>query len=99
MARYDVYSAQDVEGYLLDVQAGTLEDFPAIVAVPLVLSKSYQKPISRLHPSFFIGGAGLVMLTHNIGTFPRSALSGPITNLASQHERIRDALEMLLHGF
>jgi len=99
MARYGVYSYPAGEGLLLDVQSDFLDDLKTSVVVPLMASARYQQTSDRLNPSFFIAETEYHMMTQFIASVQQMELGQQITQLAHEHDRIRDALDMLLHGF
>lgn len=99
MARYDVLPNAEGEGYLLDVQADLLDELRTRVVVPLVPAPPEFKPVRVLNPVVPIGGKQYVMLTHLIATVPVAKLGEPRANLATLHEQIDVALEMLFRGF
>ena len=53
----------------------------------------------RLNPVFTIGGKQYAMFAHLIATVPIAQLRTERTNLASTHDQIVAALDMLFQGF
>jgi toxin CcdB len=99
MARYDVFASGIEGGYLLDVQSDLLDHFKTRVVVPLLPLPSAPSPMRKLHPVFEINGRKMVMATHLIATVAASELGESRTNLASHHDDIVAALDMLFQGF
>ncbi|RJF90916.1 CcdB family protein [Sphingomonas cavernae] len=98
MARFDVYTAPDGSGYLLDCQADLLGDFDTRFTVPL-LPASGAKAATRLHPIFDVNGEKVVMVTQLALAVPVKILDRPVTSLADRHGEIMNALDMLLTGY
>src|SRR4051794_11304209 len=99
MARYEVFSNQNGDGYLLEVQADLLDELATRVVVPLVPSSAATRALRRLTPVFPIGGNQYALSTHLIATFPAASLGEPRASLAGLREQIDAALEMLFAGF
>lgn len=97
MPKYDVYKTEG--GYLLDVQADTLDNLNTRIVVPLRAENRAPLPIKRLNPIFEVNGQEHIMLTHFIGTVPARQLSDPIANLSENFSEITNALYMAFHGF
>ncbi len=99
MARYGVYSYPAGDGLLLDVQSDFLGELETRTVVPLIASAQYQQSSERLNPAFFIAETEYHMMTQFIASVQQQELGQQITHIAHEHDRIRDALDMLLHGF
>lgn len=100
MARFDVYVLPGQRAfYLLDVQADLLDRLETRVVVPLFAEKEAPPPIAGLNPVFDIQGQRHVMVTQSIATLRRRDLGKAVLSLDDQHQRITNALDMLLTGF
>ena len=99
MAKYDVDAIRGSQDLLLDVQANVLYGLSSRVIVPLVLKNPFFTPAPRLNPAFVVNDEIYVMITHLMTSVPASQLGQPIANLASNHDRISTALDMLFLGF
>lgn len=98
MARFDVYTAPDSAGYLLDCQADLLGAFDTRFVIPL-LPASGAKAATRLHPIFDVQGEKVVMVTQLALAVPVRILDRPIASLADRHSEIMNAIDMLLTGY
>lgn len=102
MARYDVFANPDTGSdaiFLLDVQSGLLDGLETRMVVPLLRAISYPKPARRLHPIFSVAGENVVMATHLMASVHRGELTNRVGNLADEHDRILEALDLLFQGF
>jgi toxin CcdB len=99
MARFDVYSNPDGEGYLLDVQADILSYLRSRVVVPLQPKAVAHIPMARLNPVIEVGENEVVMMTHFLSAVPTCILQSPIANLDPQRDVIVDAMDFLQQGF
>ncbi len=100
MARFDVHAMPGQRpGYLLDVQADLLDRLETRVVVPLFPETEAPPPIAGLNPVFDIQGQRHVMLTQSIATLRRRDLGKAVLSLDDQHQRIMNALDMLLTGY
>ena len=102
MARYDVFVNSDTGSdalFLLDVQSDLLEGLDTRMVVPLLRTAAYLRPARRLHPVFTVAGESVIMATHLMASVHRCELSDCIGNLADEHDRIVEALDLLFHGF
>ncbi len=104
MAQFDVYrnpvaaSAQEIP-YLLDVQAGLLDDLATRVFVPLVRPESLKgKAASILNPRLVVDGEALVLLTQELAGISLKPFKRPVGNLAGQREAILRALDFVIAG-
>ena len=97
MARFDVHS-HDGSGYLLDCQADVLSNFETRFVVPLLPAEG-ARHATRLHPLFEIEGRAFVMVTHLAAAIPVRDLGQRIMSLRDEHDRIMNALDMLLTGY
>jgi toxin CcdB len=99
MARYDLFSSIDAEGYLLDVQTDLLDHLKTRVVIPLLPAEATPAPIKRLNPIFEIGGLKYVLATHLLSAVPVKELTRREHNLSKHHDQIVGALDMLFQGF
>ena len=99
MAQFDVYVIHGSQDLLLDVQANVLHGLSSRVIVPLVAKTPFFAPAPRLNPEFRVNDEVYVMITHLMTSVPASQLNRPIANLASKHDQISAALDMLFLGF
>ena len=99
MARYDLYENPLGDGFLLDVQADTLDELTTRVVIPLFLARSTPPKARRLHPVFNIAGVDYVLATQLITAVPASELRHSKDNLMHHHDDIVAALDMLFQGF
>lgn len=100
MARFDVHAMPGRRFfYLLDVQADLLDRLDTRVVVPLFPETEAPPPIANLNPVFDIQGQRHVMVTQSIATLRRRDLGKVVLSLDDQHQRITNALDMLLTGY
>ncbi len=99
MARYEVFPNPDGAGYLLDVQADLLDTLNTRIVVPLMPRDKAPKPAKRLNPVFEIEGEQMVMLPQFLAAVPVAILKTPVANLATRHDEIINALDMVFVGF
>jgi toxin CcdB len=99
MAQFDVYAIHSSQDLLLDVQANALYSLSSRMIIPLVLKNPFFTPAPRLNPEFRVNDEIYVMITHLMTSVPASQLHRPIANLASKHDQISSALDMLFLGF
>lgn len=100
MARFDVHpTPRGGRGYVVDVQAGLLEDLGTRVVAPLLSERAAPKLIRDLNPVFEIDGKPHVMVTQAIASVPTKELGRPVASLAGHRDEITRALDILLIGF
>lgn len=100
MARFDLYPIPGRRpGYLLDVQSNLLDRLETRVVVPLLVETQAPPPMATLNPVFEIHGQRHVMVTQSIATLRRKDLGKVVLSLDDQHQRITNALDMLLSGY
>jgi len=101
MARFDVHPmpGKGQAGYVLDVQAELLSDLTTRAVVPLLQENKAPAPMHELNPVFEIAGLRHVMVTQAIAAIPIRELKRSVLSLASRHDEIRRALDILLAGF
>lgn len=104
MAQFDVYknlnkTSSDLIPYLLDVQAGILEQFESRIVAPLVAQSKLRNLIKNLNPQFEIENKKVVMSTLELTSVPIKILEKKITSLESHRDKIMSAIDFLLFGF
>jgi toxin CcdB len=99
MARFFLHKPLKGKGLLLIVQSGMLDHLPTRVAVPLLPINEAGSPANRLNPTFEFEGDRYLMATHFIATFTIAELGPRVGSLESEHDRIMEALDMLILGF
>ena len=90
-------SSRDVP-WLLVVQSDLLDEVATQVVVPLVRPSHLGIALTRLNPSFKVGGQSVVMLTQQIGSVRTSSLKKRAGNLESRRHEIVAAIDFLLGG-
>jgi len=104
MPQFDVYrnvnpATRVRVPYLLDVPSDLLETLLTSVVVPLYRSDVTKgKAISRLNPTFAIGGKQLVMLAPELAGVSRANLGERTGNLSAQRTEIIAALDLVFAG-
>ncbi|MEQ1688751.1 MAG: CcdB family protein [Sphingopyxis sp.] len=98
MARFDVYHAPRIQGFLLDCQADLLDELDTRVVVPL-LPTTAMIAATRLNPLFEIDGQSHIMQTPMIFSIPTERLGPPVLSLSNCDLDIIAALDMLFSGF
>lgn len=98
MPRFSVYAGARGKGFLLDCQADLLDHLETRVVTPL-LPASGLPAATRLNPIFEIDGERVVMSTQLLFAIPVQHLKEPVASLADEHDRIINALDMLLTGY
>ena len=99
MARYDVYRARGLAGWVLDLQSDLLEPLNTRIVVPLMPIASAPKPAKRLNPIFEIDGEQVVMVTQFASAVSMAEIGKPVANLGRHSAEITSALDMLFQGF
>lgn len=101
MARFDVHPmpGEGRRGYVLDVQADLLAPLASRVVVPLIPQAVAPPPIRDLNPVFDIDGEPHLMLTQAMAAIPARELRRPVMSLASRHDEVTRALDILLVGY
>lgn len=97
MARFDVYRATRVKGFLLDCQSNLLTNLATRVVVPLLPVQTIIAA-TRLNPVFTIEGDRYVMQTPMILSLPKERLVQPVVSLDEYHLEIMAALDTLWSG-
>ncbi len=104
MAQFDVYENRNTVTspaipYLLDVQAGFLDNLGTRVVVPLVMASSFGKAATQLNPQFLIGQSMVVMSTAELAGVSVRLLGEKVCSLKGQRDEIAVALDFLFTGF
>lgn len=84
--------------YLVDVQNDLLSDLDTRIVVPLVLAKSFGRPVDRLHPTFTIRDQRVVMATHLLAAVRRRTLGASVASLVDHRDTIIAAIDVLWSG-
>jgi toxin CcdB len=104
MAQFDYYANTDKDTnktypYIVDVQDGLLNELNSRVVIPLTaltnLEKSYPK---NLCPKIIIEGNEYVLLTHQMSSISRRALSNYEGSLTHNRDEIIAAIDFLITG-
>lgn len=104
MAQFDYYANTDKDThktypYIVEVQDGLLSELNSRVVIPLTplfnLEKSYPK---NLCPSITIEGKEYSLLTHQMSSIPRRALSHYEGSLTHNRAEIIAAIDFLITG-
>lgn len=99
MPRYDLDRSPDnVDHYVLDVQAELLNPLNTRVVVPLLPRQVAPVPARQLNPVFDIGGQPFVLMTQFVATVPLSELGDALGDLRHRDYEITRALDLLLTG-
>jgi len=101
MPQFDVHrnagKSQDAIPYVVVVQSSLFDNYRRKVVVPLVRKTTLGKiSNARFNPTFRIQGVTVVLHPLEIGSVPVERLGESIATLASEGNRIMDALDELL---
>lgn len=100
MPRLDVYPTPGRgSGYVVDVQAGLLDELATRAVIPLLPSATASPPLRELNPVFDIEGTPHVLLTQAIASVPARDLRRPVASLARERDVITRALDILFLGY
>lgn len=104
MAQFDVYenlnpATREEIPYLLDVQAGLLNDLATHVVAPLVLASAMGKAARHLNPRFTVRHTEVIMSTAELAGIPVRLLGERIDSLAEHRGEIIAALDFLFTGY
>ncbi len=104
MGQFDVYENPNVETnqvnpYLLDIQADLLSSLKTRVVVPLVNIESVGKTIKHLNPRFKVKQITVFMSTAELAGVPASFLGSKVASLKDRRDEIIPALDFLFTGF
>jgi toxin CcdB len=103
MAQFDIYEnsqrrAGDPVEYLLDLQAGVLEDLSTRVVAPLVSPEKVGSPMSLVNPRIVVRDEVLLLLTHLLAAIPVGALGQRVASAKAQRDEIVGAFDLLFTG-
>lgn len=98
MARFSVHRNRR-GALLLNCQANILDNFSTRVVMPLLKASVSPPLFKRLNPTVTVEGEDYVLATHLLTSVPVSVLGEPVADLASEHHKIVDAIDMLITGF
>lgn len=104
MAQFSVHrnpnpQTRETTPYLLDIQHDLLSDLGSRVVIPLSLVERLAvKPMRTLTPVFEIEGRRCVLMTPQLGAFPKSQLGRPVGSLEEHRAEILAALDLLVTG-
>ena len=91
--------SRERQPYLVALQSDLLtRNLDTMVVAPLELAAS-STFVDRLNPGVEIGGVAYVVIAQEIVTVRKSVLGQPRGSLASDRDKIIDALDMLFAGF
>lgn len=99
MAKFDVFTNPQGNGYLLDVQTDLLAGLNTRVVVPLFPHHESPKPAKYLNPIFEINNELVVMTTQFLASVPESELKHFVENIKDQQQLITNAIDLLFVGF
>jgi toxin CcdB len=102
MRQFDVYrnparSTQKAMPYLVVLQSDVVSETAMVIVAALVPALKTSKP-SRLYPTFDVAGRRHMLLTPDLASIPRTALTAPITSLREKRDKIIAALDILFVG-
>lgn len=88
MRQYDVFQnptprTRTLLPYLLVLQSDLVSATEAVIVAPL--SKAVHPEGSRLYPKFTVANESYILLTPDLASMPRTALTEHVTNLAEDH--------------
>ena len=101
MAQFDVFQnpRPGMFPLLVDIQSDLLSRLETRVVVPMTTVKKLgAKPITRLNPTVKVGGTEYVLVVQELASVRLSALSKPVTSLASRRAEIVAAIDLLVTG-
>ena len=99
MARFDIFTRIEGDGYYLDCQADLLSHLNTRFVIPLFAPDIAPKPAGRLNPQFMVSGYPFVMVTQFAATIPLRELSFCAGSLADHDMAILGAIDMLTSGY
>ena len=97
MAQFDVYRRPGNTDLLLDCQSDLLAELPTRFLVPLV-RQTGQPVSSRLNPAFEIDGHTYTLATQLALSAPLDRVGSKIGSMASSHDEIVRAVDILIGG-
>lgn len=101
MAQFDVHRNPRGGSFplLLDVQADLLSALATRVVVPMARSKRYvTKPLTVLNPVAVVRNVEYVLVFQELAAVPTAILGKPVASVASRHEELIAALDLLFTG-
>ena len=99
MARFTVYRLRSDGQLAIDLQSNMLDSLPSRMMAPLYRRSDMSWSISRLNPSFEIGGEPHVMATQRMAAIPISEIGDEVVSLAAKADDIIAATDFLFQGF
>lgn len=101
MRQYDVFQnpsprTRKLIPYLVVLQSDLVSETDAVIVAPL--SKSVRSEGSRLYPQFAVADGYYTLLTPDLASIPRVALTERVTNLAKDWNRITAAVDIIFTG-
>lgn len=101
MGQYDVYRnptprTRRAMPFLLILQADLVSETDSVIVAPLT---PLMRPAgSRLYPEFEVDGKKHMLLTPDLASIPRSALTERVGSLSEEWSRITAAIDILFTG-
>lgn len=96
MAQFDLYH---LDGSLVvDVQADLLDRLSTRIVVPLLPETEAPRPADRLNPVFVVERTRYVLLPQFMAAVPLAELGNKAGSLATEHDRIKPAVDMVFDG-
>jgi toxin CcdB len=101
MRQYDVYRnptprTRKVLPFLLVLQADVVSETDSVIVAPLTAAIFSEG--SRLYPEFDVAGKKHTLLTPDLASLPRQALTRHVGNLSNEWSRITAANDMHFTG-
>ena len=103
MAQFDIYENprrdpdEPIE-YLLDLQAGILEDLSTRVVAPLVRPEAIGAAMRILNPKISVLNEPFILLTHLLAAIPTNLLGQPLDSAKGHRDDIVRSIDFLLTG-
>ena len=82
--------------YLVILQADVVSETASVIVAPL--SPMVDPEGSRLYPEFEIDGRRLTLLTPDLASVPREALTERVSSLAAEWSNVTGAIDILFTG-
>lgn len=98
MARFDVRTRRGSSDLLVECQSDFLSELETRFMVPLLPRSTVGRPIVRLNPIFVIENRACVLFPQFALSVLRSDLGRVVASLASEQDRVIDAIDYLLSG-
>lgn len=99
MARFAVYDATGVDGYLLDAQSDMLDHLSTRMVIPLMPLDLAPPRLARLNPTFEIRDVTHSLVTEYMAAVPRGYLRTYVADLSAEADQITAAVDFLMQGF